>query len=109
MAVNDLLGVIPTTVAKFDGIPVEDFSKFVIFGVYLLVFIYLVEKLVLTFLLKGGCTRECCHAVDFFVCYVCWVRMLGCSCIHFRLRPCGMVGLLDQSMLCQKIIGIDVC
>ena len=26
MAVNDLLGVIHTTVANFDGIPVEDFS-----------------------------------------------------------------------------------
>ena len=32
MVVNDLLGVIHTTVANFDGIPVEDFSKFVIFG-----------------------------------------------------------------------------
>ena len=28
MAVNDLLGVIHATVANFDGIPVEDFSKF---------------------------------------------------------------------------------
>ena len=32
MAVNDLLGVIHTTVGNFDGIPIEDLSKFVIFG-----------------------------------------------------------------------------
>ena len=31
MAVNDLLRVIRATVTNFDGIPVEDFSKFVIF------------------------------------------------------------------------------
>ena len=29
MAVNDLLGVTHTTVAKFDGIPVEAVSKFI--------------------------------------------------------------------------------
>ena len=43
MAVNDLLDVIHTTVANFDGIPVEDFSKFVVFGK---VFIYWIEKFV---------------------------------------------------------------
>ena len=43
MAVNDLLGVIHTTVANFDVIPVEDFSKCVIFGKVL---IYQVEKFV---------------------------------------------------------------
>ena len=31
MAINDLLGVIHATVANFDGIQVEDFSKFMIF------------------------------------------------------------------------------
>ena len=31
VTVNDLLGVIHATVANFDGIAVEDFSKFVIF------------------------------------------------------------------------------
>ena len=31
MAVKDLLGVSHATVANSDGIPVEDFSKFVIF------------------------------------------------------------------------------
>ena len=30
-AINDLFGVIHATVANFDGIPVEDFSKFMIF------------------------------------------------------------------------------
>ena len=31
MAINDLLGVIHATVANFDDISVEDFSKFMIF------------------------------------------------------------------------------
>ena len=31
MVVNDLLGAIHATVANFDGIPVEDLLKFVIF------------------------------------------------------------------------------
>ena len=30
-AINDLFGAIHATVANFDGIPVEDFSKFMIF------------------------------------------------------------------------------
>ena len=57
----------------------------------------------------GGYTRKCYHAVDFFFCWVYWAHMLGCSCIHFRLRPFGMEELLDQRMLCRKIIRIDVC
>ena len=35
--------------------------------------------------------------------------MLGCSYVHFHLRLFGMVGLLDQRMLCWKIKRIDLC
>ena len=52
---------------------------------------------------EGGCTRGCCHAVVFSVCWVFWAHMLGCSCIHFHLRLFGIVGLLDKRMLCWKI------
>ena len=57
----------------------------------------------------GGLYQRLLSRCRFFFCWVCWAHMLGCSCIHFRLKPFGMVGLLDQRMLCRKIIRIDVC
>ena len=34
MTVNDLFGAIHATVANFDGVPVEDFPKFVILKIF---------------------------------------------------------------------------
>ena len=69
MVVDDLFSVIHAAVTDLDCITIKDFPKFVVFR-EVLVYKgkdYLGPILVLTFLLNGSCTRDCCSIVSFFI------------------------------------------